>query len=263
MNTALKPEKNMELAGNQDTSLLKVIALLLMLVDHTAIILFRNMEEMRLIGRMAFPLYAWCLVVGSVKTKNIWRYALRLLLLGAASQPLYMMALSHGWADLNILFALFLGVMAIAGIRAKWFGSQIWLPALCFLSLAWLKVDYGWRGIMLMLILYGARKTTSGLLAAYVSFGLFWGSNSAPVTQFFGIAFPFLNWPGIGPVFAAFFRMQGMVWLSLPLILIPMHTRLRMPKWLGYALYPLHLGVLILFRLLIVHTPFSQLFLGF
>ena len=115
MDTAVQRKKNMELAGNQDTSLLKVIALVLMLIDHTAIVLFRNMEEMRIIGRMAFPIYAWCLVVGSVKTKNIWRYGLRLLLTGLASQPLYMMALSHGWTDLNILFSLCLGLVAIGG----------------------------------------------------------------------------------------------------------------------------------------------------
>ena len=79
-----------EIAGNLNTSFLKVLALLLMLTDHLGVTLFPSVPELRMIGRMAFPLYAWCLVVGSVKTRNPLRYGLRLLLLAIISQPLYM-----------------------------------------------------------------------------------------------------------------------------------------------------------------------------
>ncbi|MCL1855309.1 MAG: hypothetical protein FWF86_06205, partial [Clostridia bacterium] len=65
------------------------------------------------------------------------------------------------------------------------------------------------------------------------------------VSQFFGVPFSFLTWPGLGVVASAFFRLQGMVWLSLPLIAFKTDTGLRMPQWLGYALYPLHLLLLI------------------
>lgn len=47
-----------------------------------------------------------------------------------------------------------------------------------------------------------------------------------------------------------------MVWLSLPLILIGTHSRIRMPKWLGYGLYPMHLVALILAGL-IAGIPFA------
>ena len=40
-----------------------------------------------------------------------------------------------------------------------------------------------------------------------------------------------------------------MAWLALPWILIPTHTGLKLPKWLGYGLYPLHLALIILLRL--------------
>ena len=50
-----------------------------------------------------------------------------------------------------------------------------------------------------------------------------------------------------------------MVWLSLPLIAIPMHTGFKMPKWLGYALYPMHLVVLIILRLLLTNATLATM----
>lgn len=115
--------------GNLDTGFLKALALVFMLIDHLGASLFPKILELRVIGRMAFPLYAWCLVVGSVKTRSPIRYGLRLLLLAVLSQPLYMMALNHTWADMNILFTLCIALIAIQGIRLRWNGSQFWTPA--------------------------------------------------------------------------------------------------------------------------------------
>ena len=40
-------------------------------------------------------------------------------------------------------------------------------------------------------------------------------------------------------------RLEAYALLSLPLILIPFSKDLRMPRWLGYALYPAHLALLL------------------
>ena len=112
MEWELQPGRDERLAGNLDTSLLKTLALLFMLIDHLGVALFGNLLEMRVLGRIALPLYAWCLVVGNVKTRHPLRYFGRLLLLATISQPLYMMALNHTWQHLNILFLL---ALATAG----------------------------------------------------------------------------------------------------------------------------------------------------
>ena len=260
--TTVKERRSGELAGNLDTSFLKVLALCFMFIDHLGAAVLPRVGELRMIGRMALPLYAWCLVVGSVKTHNAPRYALRLLGLAVLSQPLYMMALNHTWTDLNILFLLFIAQVALQGIRARFMGSQIWVPALCYVLLGFVQVDYGWRGLTFILILYMARGSRGGLAAAYLAYALFWGSTSSQVNSLFGYPLTFLMWDGLGPVLAAFFRLQGMIWLSLPLILCPTRTELRLPGRLGYWLYPIHLVVLILIRLM-TGTGFDVLVRGF
>ena len=242
-------KKSGYIGGNTDTAFLKLLALALMLVDHIGASLFPRVMELRVIGRMAFPLYAWCLVVGSVKTKSPFRYIVRLLMLAVISQPLYMMALNHTWADMNILFTLAIALTAIQGIRAKWLGSQLWVPILCYMLLGWLKADYGWKGITFILLLYFARESRSGLFAAYVAYSLFWGGNSTTLRSLFGIPLNFLQLPGIGSLLSALFKLQGMIWLALPLILFPTKSKIRLPKWLGYGLYPLHLILLIVLKL--------------
>ena len=250
------------IAGNTDTSFLKILALVFMLIDHLGVVIFPQVPEMRIIGRMAFPLYAWCLVVGSVKTHSPVKYGLRLLLLAVVSQPFYMMALNHTWTDFSILFTLLIALIAVQGIRIQKFGSQIWVPALCYFLLGYMKVDYGWKGVTFILLLYLSRENRSALIATYLAYSLYWGTTSASVVSVFGHRLTFLGWPGIGTVLSAFFRLQGMIWLSLPFILFKTNTRIRMPKWLGYGLYPLHLIVLIVLRLMNGAT-FQMLIKGF
>ena len=59
------------LAGNTATGALKIIALCFMFMDHAGKMLFPNVPELRVLGRIAFPLYAWCLVVGFHYTRNV------------------------------------------------------------------------------------------------------------------------------------------------------------------------------------------------
>lgn len=252
-----------KLAGNTDTTFLKFVALAAMLVDHMGASMFAGVGEMRVIGRIAMPLYAWCLVVGCVKTRDPFRYALRMLGLALVSQPLYMLALNHTWKDLNILFLLTLGVVAITGVRKRFYLSQFWAPALCFLALGYLKIDYGWRGLAFMLLLYAVRGTRAGLVTAYIAYAMFWGGTSGAIQSMFGVQFAFLAWPGIGSVLSPLFRLQGMIWLALPLVACPTNTGLRIPRWLGYALYPLHLVLLALMRLAFTSADIATLVRGF
>lgn len=244
-------------AGNTDTSLLKIIALIFMIVDHVGVAFYPGEQELRVLGRIAMPLYAWCLVVGSEYTRSALQYALRLFILGVISQPFYVMALSHDWTDFNILFLFGIAVLAIAGIKAKYYGSQFWAPALCIMLLQYVHVDYGLNGLLFILVLYAARRSRAGLAAAFLAVAAFWGSVSFPVSSLFGVSLSFMSEGVLNPVKELFFQMQAFMWMALPLILVTTHSNVRMPKWLGYGLYPLHLVALILVGL-IAGVPLSS-----
>lgn len=232
--------------GNENTGLLKVIAIVCMIIDHVGAVFFPQIPEMRLIGRIAFPLFIWCVAVGTEYTRNIWLYALRLLIVGILSQPCFMLGLGHRWDELSIFATLLMGVLGIAGIRQRWFGSHIWGPIAALLVSCIVKMDYGWQGVAAILLFYLARKNRGGLAAAVVAYCLYWGQGTFSLTRVFGIPLStrisFL--PQAGTLLYALTRVQFWAVLALPLMLIPMKGRLRLPKWAGYAAYPVHLLII-------------------
>lgn len=234
--------------GNENTGLLKLIAIACMIVDHVGVAFYPRVYELRLIGRIAFPLFAWCLCVGAVYTRNIWKYALRLLIVGTLAQPIYFWAMNHQWSDLNIFFELMIGLLAIAGIRENWNGSRYWGPALALMAslVLPLKNSYGWQGILFILLLYACRHRRSAIAALMTAFCLYWGQGTIKLTTLFGWTLPneisFL--PNASGLLNDLSRVQFGALLALPLMLIPTGRRLRLPKWIPYAAYPLHLLVI-------------------
>ncbi len=236
-------------AGNHNTQALKILALICMATDHIGAAFFPGVTILRVIGRLALPIYAWCLVVGAEYTRNIWKYALRLLVVGAVSQPLYMLALNHTWLQFNIFAVLLLALLGIAGIQKKWYGSHIWGPALAICATFLVQMDYGWRGVAFILLLYLARRDRCAVASVVTAFCLFWGSTSASLRDFAGIPLRFSGVDAVSQranaMLDSMFRLQAMAALALPFMLIPMdNIEARLPKWAGYALYPAHLAVI-------------------
>lgn len=233
------------IAGNPNTTLLKLIALVFMFIDHAGKMCFSSVPEMRMLGRLAFPLYCWCLVVGAAYTRSFPRYLGRIALIGLISQPLYMVALNHPLTDFNIFLTLFLALLGLWGMREKKLLSHIWAPVLALVLAQVLGVDYGWKGVLLVFLLWAVRDSRPGMAAVMVAFCLFWGASSSTVTSFFGLTWRGLTRTDIGMLLSPFLKLQGLALLSLPLLLIPMPGKWRLPRWTGYALYPAHLVLLI------------------
>ena len=268
-------------AGNLSTGLLKLIALAFMFIDHSGKVLFNNAYDMRVLGRIAFPLYVWCMIVGFSRTRSVPRYLLRILLVGLVSQPLYVLALNtqghlgvliqeilsplssgftfSGFGDVlhtvflkkpNIFLTLFLGLLALWGIREKKNLSQFLAPAAAVILATVLNADYGWKGVTLFMLLYAVRDSRPGIAAVMVSFFLFWGAGYDVTKSLFGITIsPEKLPPWLSGPLKAFLRLETYGILSLPLILARFPEDIRLPKWLSYSLYPAHLVLLILLKL--------------
>ncbi len=63
-------------------NILKLIAAFSMLVDHIGAELFPDITALRIIGRIAFPVFSYFIWEGSIYTRNKLRYLMRIFLLG-------------------------------------------------------------------------------------------------------------------------------------------------------------------------------------
>ena len=236
--------------GNENTGFLKILAILFMITDHVGAAFFPRVWELRIIGRIAMPLFVWCICVGAEYTRNIWKYALRLLLVGMISQPCFMLGLNHQWWELNVYATLLCGLLGIASIREKRFGSQYWGPALAILIPCLVKMDYGWQGVAFAMLLYGCRKNRSSIIALMIAFCLYWGYGTYSLPSAFGIPaikeISFL--PYATRLLADISRIEFWAILALPLMILPMKGQVRLPAWFWYTRYPLHLLIIGIIR---------------
>lgn len=137
---------------------IKLLAVVTMVIDHIGIFFFPQEFVFRLIGRIAFPLFAWLIANGAYHTRNIRQYIFRIFLLAVISQVPYMMAKrlvdQSSW-DLNVLFTLGLGLTAIMFIR-KTKNWLFWiLISLMFgLTAQLLHMDYGLIGVLMIVCFY-------------------------------------------------------------------------------------------------------------
>lgn len=232
---------------NRDQALIKLVAVVSMILDHTGVIFFPSVLWLRLLGRLAFPLFCWGVVIGLERTRDWRRYALRLFLSALVSQPFFMLALRHTWDQFNVLATLLLGLLSIVGIREKRHFSHIWAPALGLVLGAAFQMDYGWRGVLLIILMHLARDSKGGLAALMVAFCLYWGSGGTvlpqPMVRFL-TGTPLVYFNRAMSSLLNVFSLQTMAILSLPLMLINTHSGLRVPKWFSYLVYPGHLLLL-------------------
>ena len=229
---------------------LKMIAVITMLIDHTAAtILERALMQMlaggpiieqnynvflgiyfvmRIIGRMAFPIYCFLLVEGFHYTKSRAKYALRLFLFALISEIPFDMAFNQKIWDFsynNVFLTLLLGLLTI--MAADWVKER-------FAEKKALKVI-----LMILCMLAGAALAQFVLITDYGAFGVI------------AIFIMYLMYQR---------RMAGFALMIVPLavsslmeaaaflMLIPLHfyngTRGKQCKYFFYIFYPAHLLIL-------------------
>mgnify|MGYP003300503268 CR=1 FL=1 len=254
---------------------LKMIALITMLIDHIgAVVLWRLFEAsyritasmqmsdylgdkiivwfsqnqelmytiyeyMRLIGRMAFPIYCFLLVEGFLHTRNVGKYAFRLFLFALLSEIPFDFALEGTfWSPTynNVFFTLLLGLLCINCLNwlerlfqkwqeKKWdkFIGNCIKAFLFFVVIAGMGViaedilmtDYGMAGVVAIAIIWLFRsQKVVGFSSSILSLGLLSSS-----TEYLAIC-------------------------MLPFIMKYDGTRGKQTKYLFYAFYPIHLFLL-------------------
>ncbi len=213
---------------NQNTGMLKLLALATMLVDHIGAVLFPQAVWLRIIGRVSYPLFAYCMALGGYFTHDLWSYAKRLLCLGIVSQPVYVLCFGGSWLDLNIFFTLLAGLLGIFCIQKRRYWGNIVLAGLVIAFWNIGSFSYGAMGVALIWVFYLC-------LNSRIKTAFFAGLWLLALSRFY--PYPVLG-TGIN------IPIQALAVFSLVFILMPLKTNWRLPKWLFYGFYPAHLLVL-------------------
>ena len=207
-----------------------------MLLDHSNRILGLEMEWMKLLGRSAYPLFAFILVYNYIyHTRNALHYLSRLLILGVVSQGPYALAFPSASIgnSANIMFSLGASLFAIiyleyiqehAGkfdIRFKWLHGYIYMLMIAYFGFV---VSYMYFGLFMTFCFYFLIRYPSHQILKLVGFSVL-----------------ILNFPGG-------IEQMGASVLSLLLISLVLQTDIkikRINKHLFYFFYPAHLILLL------------------
>lgn len=216
------------LTGNQ----LKLIAMAAMTIDHVGLVLLPQYRILRIIGRLAFPIYAYMIAEGCTYTHNKGHYLLRMLGLGLACQVVYYVAMGSLYQCILITFSLSAALIFVM----DWTERQRRVPAAAGAAAALLAA--GFVCILLPTLLPGT------------DFAVDYG--------FFGVCLPVLVWMGrnrgqklalltLGLVLVAT-ASRGNQWYSLLTVpLLALYSGKRGKYAIGrlfYIYYPLHLVVI-------------------
>ena len=136
--------------GGLPQELLKLIACVTMLIDHVGASLYPGNLWLRVIGRIAFPIYCFLLAEGVHYTKHPWRYGLRLTVGMLLSEYFFDRALFGGWTweYQSVMVTLLLGYLMLQLMKRL---PPIWGKLLVIAPFALIaelcKTDYGALGI--------------------------------------------------------------------------------------------------------------------
>ena len=227
-----------KLKTNLDTDFIKIIAVVSMTIDHIGGAFFPQYPAFRWIGRIAFPLFCYCLTVGMMYTGDIKKYLFRLGAFAVISQPFWILAfnsddITGNIFNLNIFFTLIVSLFGAWGFKErKW-----WLFILALILLNVINFDYAMTGLILILIFYLCRnKPWLGAVVYTLTYLPALNGNMADplALKIGGHAIGF-------EIFAL---------LALPFIYIQTNSGLKISKWFFYIYYPAHLFAIYLIGIL-------------
>jgi len=247
------PVLNKTNSSTMTGAVLKWIALVSMLIDHSAVVMIEQGLRVaqgwdltiyhidlffRTLGRLAFPIYCFLLAEGFRHTRSRGRYLARLLIFALLSELPFDLALQRSFLELryqNVFLTLALGLLAIwANCQLVGAGAarrlSFWRILCACAATAGLmaaahlaNTDYGAMGVLLILVMYLLR-------------GRPWLRDICVMLTLAGMLLFHSHW----------IELFG----GLSLILIHAYNgeRGRQSKYLFYAFYPGHLLVLTVIR---------------
>ena len=196
---------------------IKWIAIISMLIDHTSQTLCISCDDeirltMRVIGRLAFPLFAWELSECFHHTEYKWKHFFKIGIFAVLSEIPFDKALKGSFYNpnfQNVCFTLLIGWLMLICINFDWkhffekcgfkkgkivnnvFSKMAGLSfCLPLFGLAYLlKVDFSYYGIGLILLFEFARKIKNRKLMEFIAISSYIGLRGIVMTRYYSVCF--------------------------------------------------------------------------
>ena len=237
--------------------LLKFLGVILMTIDHARFLVFTTSDFawMDALGRMAFPIFAFQIVMGYKKTQKKKKYIKRLLIFAVISEAAYKWMIwlaTKDWMQtldyFNVYWTFALGLVCLRVLgdnKLKSIYKGIIVGAICVLF-SIIYTDYSFYGIGIMIAYYylfpfkenkkNEFKNSMILIGVLtILTTVFTGFINVKTSAFLPISAiaPYGIWLFIGSMIP--FLSNGKKGLSNKFI-----------KWMFYIYYPLHITILCL-----------------
>lgn len=164
------------LTGNQ----LKLLAMITMTCDHVGLQLLPQYPLLRIIGRLALPIYAYMIAEGCRHTHDRRKYLLRLAGLALICQLVYFFAMGSLYQCILVTFSLSVCLIYLwdCGSGWKFYAGLLVVFLLCrvlpdLLPGTDFQIDYGIWGVMLPVLIY--LTSTKGLVIGLILLALDYG----------------------------------------------------------------------------------------
>lgn len=136
---------------------LKILAMVCMTIDHIGAAFFPQAVWLRVIGRLAFPLFSYCIAEGCRYTRNKARYFGSVFACGAVCVIAF---LPFGSFYGNALITLSMSILLLYGVEAwkssgklRFLALTAALAAVFYLLCRTVYIDYGFAGVQRFCVL--------------------------------------------------------------------------------------------------------------
>lgn len=215
---------------------LKIIAVIAMLCDHIGKELFPQATVLQIIGRIAFPVFAFMIAEGCFYTRDKKKYLLKIAVLAVGCQLVYFIAERSFYQNVLVTFSLSILLIFVAEYCLKKRNAP---SALLLIALS----------AFVLLLVFAIPRIVKGFQIDYGIFGLL-----LPVAVYFAPNKPLKLI--VSAVFLSLLSAElgGIQWYSLiAVIFIALYNgkrgRLNL-KYLFYIFYPAHLALIYLVKML-------------
>lgn len=209
-----------------------------MLLDHIGIIFFPNVRWIRYVGRLAMPLFGYCVARGFYYSKEhgtLKKYVQNLIILTIVSEVPYALMEQRKSIDIGLTWLISVSLLYVLesslGKMKKYLAAGLILLFAAGLYM-FISFDFGIYGSLTAVCMYYLMIKKDEPYSMFLALVILWAFYVLVMRQ----------------SFEQFFAVFAIIFIAL---LKPIDNKLKLPKKLYYWFYPLHITLLLILERII------------